>query len=235
MRHDPRLAFRQAGASRVVCAGVRPPRKEKSTISTTTTKATQGETLAQLQALISGLQKQLPSGSFTLVSTAYTTATLVQALQGTIAVLDAVVAAHAALKVALASWDAEDAKMGPIVLALTRTLQSMYADAPDTLALFALKPRKAPAPRTSAQKAASAAKAAATRVARGTASKKKKAAITGNVTGITITPITAPTAAPPAAQPVNAQPVSPPVAAPPAAAQPATPAPAVAPPGHVGQ
>jgi hypothetical protein len=169
-------------------------------------KTNQATTLAQLQALIAGLQKQLPNGSFTLVSTAYTTATLVQALQGTIAALNAVTAAHAGLKAALTAWDAEVAKMGSIIQALKRTLQSMYANAPDTLALFGLEPRKVPAPRTAAQKAASAAKAAATREARGTTGKKKKAQITGNVTGVTITPITtpAPTPTPTATQPAPA-------------------------------
>ena len=203
--------------------------------TTTTTKAgNQAETLAQLQALISGLQKQLPSGQFTLVSTAYTTATLVTALQGTVATLTAVTAAHAALKVALAAYDTEDAKMGPVILALRRILQSMYADAPDTLALFGLEARKVPAPRTVEEKAIAAAKARATRAARGTTSKKQKAVITGNVTGVNIVPIPAPTAAAAApAQPVNAPP------APPAAAPPATPvvtsaAPA-SPTGHVGQ
>jgi hypothetical protein len=157
--------------------------------TTTTSKATtQAATLAQLQALITGLLKQLPSGQFTLLSTVYTTATLVTALQGTLTTLTAVTTAHAALKVALAAWDAEEAKMGPVILALRRTLQSMYADAPDTLAVFGLEARKVPAPRTAAEKAASAVKAAATRIARGTASKKKKSAITGNVTGVTITP-----------------------------------------------
>ena len=75
-------------------------------------------------------------------------------------------------------------------LALKRTLQSMYANAPDTLVLFGLKPRKARAPRTSAQIAAAAAKAEATRIARGTASKKAKSAIKGNVTGVNIVPTT---------------------------------------------
>jgi hypothetical protein len=191
--------------------------------------------LAQLQALISGLQKQLPNGSFTLVSTPYTTATLVQALQGLITALTAVVAAHAGVKVALAAWNTEDAKMGPIVLALIRILQSMYANAPDTLALFGLKPRKAPAPLTTAQKAARAAKAAATRQARGTKGPKEKAQVTGNVTGVTITPITAPAAAPQPAAPVVAQPAPTPVAAPPVATQPATATPAVTPSGHNGQ
>jgi hypothetical protein len=165
--------------------------------------ATHAQTLAQLQALISGLQKQLPNGSFTLVSTAYTTATLVQALQGVIAALSAVTSAHAAVKAALTAWDAEDAKMGPVVLALKRTLQSMFVNAPDTLALFGLSARKAPAPRTGEQIAAAAAKAKATRIARGTSSKKAKSAIKGNVTGITIVPTTipsAPEATPPAQQ-----------------------------------
>jgi hypothetical protein len=201
---------------------------------TTNTKArTQSETLAQLQGLILGLQKQLPGGSFTLVSTVFPTATLVTALQGTVTTLLAVTAAHAALKVTLAAWDAEEAKMGPVVLALRRILQSMYANAPDTLAVYGMEPRKVPAPRTAAQKAATAAKAAATRIARGTASKKAKSVITGNVTGVTITPVTAPTAAP-TVQPVTAQPATP-AAAPPAAAQVVTSAAPVSPPGHVGQ
>jgi hypothetical protein len=170
----------------------------------TSKKTTQAAALAQLQTLINGLQKQLPNGSFTLVSTAYTTSTLVPALQATIAALNAVLAAHAGLKAALTAWDAEQAKMGPQIQALNRILQSMYANAPDTLALFGLAARKAPAPRTSAQKATAAAKAEATRKARGTLGKKQKAEITGNVTGVTITPITAPAAATPSVQPAPA-------------------------------
>ncbi len=166
-------------------------------------KPSKAATFAQLQALVSGLQKQLPNGSFTLVSTAYTTPALVTALQGLVTALAAVDTAQAGVKAALATWHTEEAKMGPTVLALKRTLQSMYANAPDTLAVFGLKPRKAPAPRTAAQKAATAAKAAATRAARGTAGKKQKSAITGDVTGVTIIPIKAPVASPPAAQPAT--------------------------------
>jgi hypothetical protein len=161
--------------------------------------------LASLQALISGLQKQLPSGSFTLVSTAYTTASLVQAFQASIDTLTAVTAAHASAKVAVAAWLNEQAKMAPTVSALKRTLQAMYANAPDTLSLFGLQPRKAAAPRTGAQLAASAAKAKATRIARGTTSKKQKLAITGNVTSVTITPNTSPApSSEPSAQPAPA-------------------------------
>jgi len=184
---------------------------------TTTKESSKATVLAQLQALVAGLQKQLPNGSFTLVSTVFTTAALVTALQGLIAALTAVDTAQAGAKAALVAWEAEAAKMGPIVLALKRTLLSMYANAPDTLAVFGLKPRKVPAPRTAAEKAATAAKAKATREARGTTGKKQKLAVTGNVTGVTITPVTAPAPAP---EPT---------------AQPATPAPSVSPSGHAGQ
>jgi len=231
--HPARTHWSRTGSPyRRACAR---PREEDIHLSiTTTSKAvTQAGTLAQLQALILGLQKQLPGGQFTLLSTVYTTATLVTALQGTLTALTAVTAAHAALKVTLAAWNTEEAKMAPVILALRRILQSMYADAPDTLAVFGLEARKVPAPRTLAQKAATAAKAKATRIARGTTSKKQKLTVSGNVTGVTITPITAPTAAP-TVEPVTAQPATP-AAAPPAGAQVATTAPPASPTGHVGQ
>lgn len=191
-------------------------------MSTTTTKASKASVLAQLQALVSGLQKELPNGSFTLLSTTYTTATLVPIIQGLITALTAVDTAQAGAKAALVDWDAEDVKSSPIIKALIKSLRTMYANSPDTLAAFALKPPKAPTPLTAAQRAASVAKAEATRKARGTTGKKQKALVTGNVTGVTITPITTPAAAATAAQPVVAEPVSPPVAAPQVAAQPAT-------------
>jgi hypothetical protein len=92
------------------------------------------------------------------------------------------------------------AKVGPIVLALRRNLLATFGNATDTLALFGLEPRKVPAPRTGPEIAAAAAKAEATRKARGTTSKKQKLAVTGNVTGVTVTPITTPAEAAPSAQ-----------------------------------
>jgi hypothetical protein len=162
--------------------------------------------LAQLQALIGGLQKQLPNGQFTLGNSAYTTATLVQTLQSLIGAIAAVNTAQANAKVAVAAMNKVATQVDPVVQNLRNNLLTMYGDAADTLALFDLAPRKAPAPRTSEEKAASAAKAEATRKARGTTSKKQKLAVTGNVTGITITPITTPGSATPSAQPVPATP-----------------------------
>lgn len=202
---------------------------------TTKTHATKAATLASLQALAKGLQQVLPNGTFTLVSTAYTTASLVQVLEGLIAALAAVDTAQAGTQAALVAWKADNAKQGPIILALKRVLQSMYANAPDTLAALGLKPRKAPAPRTAADKAAAAAKARATRAARGTGGKKQKALVSGNVTGIVITPVTvAPVvAAPTPAQPATAEPATAPVHA--AAAPPATVAAPTPPTGHTAQ
>ena len=166
-------------------------------MSNTTSSKSKATVLAQLQALITGLQKQFPNGQFTLGNTVFTTAALVQTLQSLIDAINAVNTAQANAKVALAALGVTVAKVGPVVLALKRNLLSMFGDATDTLALFGLEPRKAPAPRTGPELAAAAAKAKATRIARGTASKKKKLAVTGNVTGVSITPITAPTEAPP--------------------------------------
>jgi hypothetical protein len=169
------------------------------------TKSTSKATvLAQLQMLIAGLQKQFPNGNFTLGNTAYTTVTLVAALMSLINAINAVTAAQASAKVAVAALRTTTAQVGPIVLALKRNLLATFGNAADTLALFGLEPRKAPAPRTAAEKTAAAAKAEATRKARGTTSKKQKLAVSGNVTGITVTPITAPPAVPQSAEPTPA-------------------------------
>jgi hypothetical protein len=202
--------------------------------STTMKSKSKAAILAQLQALVTGLQKELPNGSFTLMSTVYTTATLLPILQGLIAALTAVNTAQKSAEAALVDLAAEDAKSGPIIRALTRTLTTMYTNSPDTLALFELEAPKPRAPLSAAQRAAAVAKAKATREARGTTGAKQKALITGNVTGVTITPITAPVPAPPAA-PVVAVPASPPVAATPAPAPPVAAAPSGSPTGHVGQ
>ncbi|HEY3822343.1 MAG TPA: hypothetical protein VGL81_34495 [Polyangiaceae bacterium] len=193
-------------------------------MSSTTSIRAKAVTLAQMQALISGLQKQFPSGQFTLENTEFTTATLVQALQSLVDAINEVNTAQAAAKAAVAKLGVTVSKVGPIALALKRTLLSMFGTATTTLILFGLEPRKAPAPRTGTEIAAAAAKAVATRLARGTTSKKQKLKVSGNVTGVTVTPVTAPTAAP--APPVT--PVSPP-------AQLATATPTAPPSGTAGQ
>jgi hypothetical protein len=191
-------------------------------MSTTTSKS-KASALARVQALIAGTQKHFPNGSFTLGSTTYTTASLVQVLQGLADAIASLNAAQASAKDVLAAMVETEAKVGPVVQAYKRFLIAAFSNTTQTLADFGLQPPKAREARTGAQQAAAAAKAKATRVARGTTSRKQKLAVKGNVTGVAVTPVTAPPAIPPApATPVPATPA-------PATPAPATPAPATPP------
>jgi hypothetical protein len=156
--------------------------------------------LAQLEAIILGLQKHFPSGQFTLGNVAYTTAALVQLFQGLVTAIKGVNAAQVSAKEAVAGMRTEKAKVGPVLLALKRNLQSSFGTASTTLADFGLEPTKARAQETVEDKAAAAAKRKATREARGTTGKKAKLAIKGDVVGVTVTPITTSTAATPVQQ-----------------------------------
>jgi hypothetical protein len=166
------------------------------------TPNTKADTLALVQALIAGTQKHLSSGTFTLGGTTYTAASIIPILQGLEDAITAVNVAQTGAKDAVATMQGEEATVGPVIRAYKRFLQVTFASVTQTLTDFGLTPPKARTPLTVEQKAAAKAKAEATRIARGTTSKKQKLAISGNVTGVTVTPITAPTAAPPSAQPV---------------------------------
>ncbi len=73
-------------------------------MSTIATKPNKAATLAQVQALIAGTEKHFPNGSFTLGNTAYTTATLVLALQSLEQGLAALSAAQANAKDAVTKF-----------------------------------------------------------------------------------------------------------------------------------
>jgi hypothetical protein len=170
---------------------------------------TKAAALAHVQALIAGTTKHFPNGSFTIGSTTYTAASLIQVLQGPANAMLARDAAQTGAKDALAAEQTAQTQMGPIVKAYERLVLAAFANATQTLADFGLTPPKARTPLTTEQRAARAAKAKATRIARGTTSKKQKLAVKGNVTGVIVTPVTAPTAAPPPAQPVTTTPSAP--------------------------
>ena len=89
-----------------------------------TTSKSKATVLAQLQALITGLQKQFPNGQFTLGNAVFTTAALVQTFQSLIDAFNVVTTAQANAKVAVAALRATVAKVGPVVLALKRNLAS---------------------------------------------------------------------------------------------------------------
>jgi hypothetical protein len=170
-----------------------------NTITSTPNKAT---ALARVQALMAGTQKHFPNGSFTLGNTAYTTDTLVQALQGLEHALIVLNAAHASVKDAGVALRSIEAKVGPLMRDYKRFVLATFSTATQQLADFGMQPPKARKPIDSQKRAAATAKMRATRTARGTTSRKKKLAVKGDVTGVLVTPIThagsasSPTAAP---------------------------------------
>jgi hypothetical protein len=149
-------------------------------MSSTTTKPSKAQALAQVQALIAGTEKNTPNGTFTLASTTYTAASLIQLLQGLENALTALDAAQATAKDAKSAFDAEQAKVGPVLRAYRKQLYTTYGNAAQ-LADYGLTPHKARTPPTAEQRAAAVQKLRATRKARGTTSKKQKAAIHGTV------------------------------------------------------
>ena len=170
-------------------------------MSQSTSSESKAAALAQVQALIAGTLKHFPSGSFTLGNATFTTATLVQALKS---LADAIVqlnAAQLAAKDALTAKLGIESTVGPTIQAYRRFVLAAFSTAAQTLADFGIEAPKPRAPMTAEQHVAAVAKLRATREARGTTSKKKKLAISGNVTGVTITPVTAP--ASPVAQTVS--------------------------------
>jgi hypothetical protein len=172
-------------------------------MSVIASKPSKATTMARVQAFIAGTQKHFPNESFKLGNTAYTTTTLIQALQSLEHALVALNAAHASVRDAGTALRGIQANVGPLMRDYKRYVLATFSTATQELADFGLPPLKARKPLNSDQRAAAKAKMKATRAARGTTSRKKKLAIKGDVTGVLVTPITdagssspAPSAAP---------------------------------------
>jgi hypothetical protein len=165
--------------------------------------------LAQVQALVAGTLKHFPNGSLTLGSTAYTTATLVQLLQGLENALVALNAAQGNAKDALLAMRIADANVAPVVRDYKRFLVATFNGTSQSLADFGLQAPKARTPLDSEKRTVATAKMKATRAARGTTSKKQKLAVKGNVIGVVVTPVTSPPAPSPATPPAAPAPSAP--------------------------
>jgi hypothetical protein len=181
-------------------------------MSVTTSKENKATALAAVRALIAGTQKHFPNGQFTLGNVAYTTASLVQTLQGLVDAFTALAAAHASVTDGVAALRAMETKVGPLLREYVTFLRATFSTAAAPLGDFGLQPPKAHQPLSTEKRAAATAKARATRAARGTTSKKQKLAIKGDVTGVVVTPITTPAPSPSPVTPVT--PVTPAGAAP---------------------
>jgi hypothetical protein len=178
-------------------------------MSSTKSKPDKAAALASMRALIAGMQKHFPNESLTLGNTAYTTDTLVKALQGLADALTAVDAAQANAKDAVNALRAMKAKVGPLERNLRSFLRLRFGTANAQLVDFGVQPAKARTPLTSDKRVVATAKAKATRTARGTTGKKKKLAVKGDVTGVVVTPVTRPASPPPTAAPAVAAPAAP--------------------------
>jgi hypothetical protein len=188
-----------------------------------TTKQSKASALTQVQAIIAGTQKHFPNGSFTLGNTAYTTATLTQALKSLANGLSALSAAHVGVKDAGQTVKGLQATVGPVLRTYQRYLLATFASAPLQLADFGMQPTKVRAPLNTEQRAVATAKLRSTRSARGTTGKKQKLAVKGSVTAVEITPVAMPASSAAGASPAATTTGSLPAAASPAAT-PAAPA-----------
>ena len=155
-------------------------------------------TLSQYRALVSGIPLYCPNAIFTVAGQTFTATQAVTFLETVLNAVAATTTTKGAWKDAMQAEAKLLAQDGATVKAIRDDIATMFSNALNTLNAFEIAPRKVPAPLTAAKRAAATAKARATRIARGTTSKKQKAAVTGNVTGVTITPTTAPTASAPA-------------------------------------
>jgi hypothetical protein len=148
--------------------------------------------LAQVQALIAGIEQHFPNGSFTFGNTAYTTATLTQSLQALANAISDATAAHTRVKDAVLTLTATQTKVGPLIRDCKRFVLAAFSTAPQTLADFGMRVPKTRTPLTIEQRAAATAKMRSTRKARGTTSRKQKLGVKGDVTSVIITPVTEP-------------------------------------------
>jgi hypothetical protein len=164
--------------------------------------------LALAQGLVTGLPKYCPNTLFVLNGKSYTSPQVVQVCSGLLSADVAVVQAKAAYSETVAEEKALLTTAVPLMQGMKDSLQLIFGNSPTTLAGLGISPRKKPAPLSAAALAAKSAKAEATRKARGTTSKKQKATVSGNVSGVSITPVVA-GAQPAATQSAAVSPVTP--------------------------
>ena len=158
-------------------------------------------TLTEYRALVAGIPLYCASAIFTVAGQTFTAAQATAYINGVLSAVAATATAKGAWKEAILAEQKIVAQDGETVKQIRNNVALMFSNQVNTLTAFAIAPRKVPVPLTAAKRAAAIAKAKATRLARGTTSKKQKAALTGDVTGVTITPVTS-SAVIPAAPPL---------------------------------
>ena len=153
-------------------------------------------TLSQYRALVAGIPMYCPTAVFTVAGQTFTAPQAVSYISTVLNAVAATASAKGAWKDAIIAEEKMMAQEGATVKAIRANIATMFSNQLNTLTAFEITPKKAYVPLSAAKRAAATAKAKATRIARGTTSKKQKALVTGNVTGVTITPTVAGSKAP---------------------------------------
>jgi hypothetical protein len=146
---------------------------------------------ASYVALIAGLRANYqPSDVFQLALGDKTCDEVVATLQQFVQAAENTKAAYAAYRATVGQEQAALAQARPVDQALVGVLRIRYGRTSQALLQYGVQPAKTPV-RTAASKTEAVVKAKATRTARGTKGSKQKLEVSGNVTGVEITPLTA--------------------------------------------
>jgi len=165
-------------------------------------------TITEYQALIAGIPKYCPNAIFTVAGQTFTASEAVTFITSLLNAASAVATAKTGWKDARLAEETLVASDLPIVKAIRENLATMFSNNTTTLAAFEIAPKKPRQPLSAEARAAATAKARATRIARGTTSKKQKAEVSGDVTGVTITPVVAKSATSAGSAPQPSTPVA---------------------------
>jgi hypothetical protein len=164
--------------------------------------------LTEAQNLAVGIPKYAGSMTFTYNGQTYSASQAAGVFQGIVSAILATQAAKAAYHESVVKEDALLATSEPLATSFKEVLRASFEAEPTIMGGLGIAQRKTPTPPTAQELASRAAKAKATREARGTGSKKQKAQITGNVEGVTITPVVATPAPSATAAPAGTSPAA---------------------------
>ncbi len=170
-------------------------------MSTSIANANKSTRKDALRLIAAGVQMHFPSGTLILANQTFEMpADLVNLILADIADTDAADKARAAWLAAVQVQTNSHEKLAPVLRALKAQVLAQFGDTQDsatTLADFGYSPRRV-GPRSVEEKAAAAVKGLATRAARHTMGSRQKERVTGNVTGVVVTPVVAPPSPAPA-------------------------------------
>jgi hypothetical protein len=149
---------------------------------------TEKSIVAELMALVDGLEKNLPNKSFVSASQSYTGPEVIAEVRAIHAAASAVVEARGTLTDALRAHAKMRHDKAEFLRHLRDTLRTAYSNDQVTLAEFGLAPTRSRGAPTGEELLVRVTKSQATRKERRTMGKRQRAAIKGDVTGVVITP-----------------------------------------------